>query len=40
MENLEKDTEKNQKFMQGWGFIILIIVAVTGSLIGLKMLMS
>ena len=40
MENLENNTKKNEKFMQGWGFIICIIVLVTGALIGLKALMN
>jgi hypothetical protein len=40
MENLENSTEKNKKFMQGWGFIICIIVIVTGVLVGLKTLMN
>ena len=40
MENLENSTEKKKKFMQGWGFIIMIIVVVTASLIGLKAIIS
>jgi hypothetical protein len=40
MENLRNNTEKNKKFMQGWGFIICIIVLVTGMLVGLKVLMN
>ena len=40
MENLENNIEKNKKFMQGWGFIILIIVVVTAGVFGLKVLMN
>jgi hypothetical protein len=40
MENLENNTKKNEKFMQGWGFIIGIIIVVTGLLVGLKALMN
>jgi hypothetical protein len=38
MEKKENDTKKNEKFMQGWGFIICIILLVIGVLIGLKAL--
>lgn len=40
MENLENKTDKSKNFMQGWGFIILIVVAVTVGLLGLKALIS
>lgn len=40
MENLENNTEKNKNFMQGWGFILLILVVVTAGMIGLKFLMN
>lgn len=40
MENLQNNTEKNKNFMQGWGFILLILVVVTAGLLGLKMLMN
>jgi hypothetical protein len=40
MENLESNIEKKKKFMQGWGFILLIIVVVTVSLLGLKAIIS
>jgi hypothetical protein len=40
MENLEDSTEKNKKFMQGWGLIICIIILVTGLLVGLKALVN
>lgn len=40
MENLENNTGKSKKFMQGWGFIISIVILVTALLVGLKALIG
>ena len=40
MENDEKEPVGKNGFMQGGGFILLIIVGTTVALVGLKMLMG
>lgn len=40
MGNLENSIGKKKKFMQGWGFILLILLVVTAGLVGLKALMN
>ena len=40
MENLKNNTEKRKNFMQGWGFILVILILVIGGLIGLKSIMN
>lgn len=40
MKNTTNDREKRENFMQGWGFILLVIILVIGSLMGVKMLMN
>lgn len=40
MENLRNSTEKNKKFMQGWGFIIVIVIVVTAGLVILKLILK
>ncbi len=39
MEN-KKEENKFSKFMQGWGFIILMLAVVIGVLSGLKLFLS
>lgn len=36
MENTANEKEKRESFMQGWGFILLVIIIVIGGLVGLK----
>jgi hypothetical protein len=40
MKNKENKSTKNDGFLQGWGFIILIITGVTLVLIGIKILIN
>jgi hypothetical protein len=40
MENTANGKEKREKFMQGWGFILIVIIIVIGSLVGLKTMIS
>lgn len=40
MENLKDNDGKEKNFMQGWGFILLIIIVVIGGMIGLKAIMN
>lgn len=40
MKNQENKSTKKDGFLQGWGFVILIITGVTFALIGIKILMN
>lgn len=40
MENTENKNGNRENFMQGWGFILLVIIIVIGGLIGLKAIMN
>lgn len=40
MTNIENTPEEKSGFMQGWGFIILIIAIVIAALIALKVLLN
>lgn len=40
MENTENENGKRENFMQGWGFILLVVIVVVGALTLLKTMMS
>ncbi len=40
MENLKNNRETRKGFLQGWGFIILILAIVIVGMVGLKVIMS
>jgi hypothetical protein len=40
MENTASGKEKREKFMQGWGFILIVVIIVIGGLVVLKTIIN
>ena len=40
MENTANEKGKRENFMQGWGFIVLVVIIVIGGLVVLKAIIN